>query len=113
MRIIVAGMVIVGGLAFVGIQASAGPLTPGATPDVENSVVQVQSSYCSRLRRRCENKEERGEVGEGNCRRYREECGGGGRCESLRRACENKEARGEVGEGNCRRYRQECGSRMR
>jgi hypothetical protein len=29
------------------------------------------------LRRACEFKNERGEVGEGNCRRYRRECGYG------------------------------------
>jgi hypothetical protein len=31
--------------------------------------------YCERLRRACAYKYERGEVGEGNCRRYRSECG--------------------------------------
>ena len=31
--------------------------------------------YCARLRRACMYKEERGQVGEGNCRRYRQECG--------------------------------------
>lgn len=31
--------------------------------------------YCERLRHACIYKEERGEVGEGNCRRYRRECG--------------------------------------
>jgi hypothetical protein len=31
------------------------------------------------LRRACEFKHERGEVGEGNCRRYRRECGRGRR----------------------------------
>jgi len=31
--------------------------------------------YCERLRRACVYKNERGEVGEGNCRRYRSECG--------------------------------------
>ena len=31
--------------------------------------------YCARLRRACEFKNERGEVGEENCRRYRRECG--------------------------------------
>ncbi len=30
---------------------------------------------CRRLRRACEFKRERGETGEGNCRRYRRECG--------------------------------------
>ena len=31
--------------------------------------------HCARLRRACMFKEQRGEVGEGNCRRYRRECG--------------------------------------
>ncbi len=30
--------------------------------------------YCARLRRACLYKYERGEAGEGNCRRYRREC---------------------------------------
>jgi len=30
---------------------------------------------CEELRRACEHKEELGEQGEGNCRRYRETCG--------------------------------------
>jgi hypothetical protein len=67
---------------------------------------------CERLRRACEFKGQRGEVGEGNCRRYRAECGGrASYCERLRRACYNKDVRGEVGQGNCRRYRSECGGR--
>jgi len=66
---------------------------------------------CERLRRACQFKDERGETGEGNCRRYREECQGGGYCERLRRACQFKDERGETGEGNCRRYRRECGGR--
>ena len=32
--------------------------------------------HCARLRRACIFKEERGQVGEGNCRRYRRQCGG-------------------------------------
>ena len=76
-------------------------------------IEQVQygrGGYCERLRRACIYKEERGEVGEGNCRIYRQECGGrASYCERLRRACIYKEERGEVGEGNCRRYRNECG----
>ena len=34
-----------------------------------------ESRYCRRLRRACEFKDVRGETGEGNCRRYRRECG--------------------------------------
>jgi hypothetical protein len=68
------------------------------------------SSYCERLHRACVYKEFRDEVGEGNCRRYRERCGGGrSYCQRLWRACIHKEERGEVGEGNCRRHRAECG----
>lgn len=72
----------------------------------------VGPGYCARLRNACKYKHERGEEGEGNCRRYRQECGGrASYCERLRRACVSKEYRGEVGQGNCRRYRAECGGR--
>ena len=33
-------------------------------------------NYCQALRRACVYKEERGQEGRGNCRRYRAECGG-------------------------------------
>jgi hypothetical protein len=105
------------GMGLMG--ASAAPAAPvgnaaGITADLEQLVEAAQywggRSYCERLRRACFYKEERGEVGEGNCRRYREECGNRqSYCERLRRACVYKEYRGEVGEGNCRRYRRECG----
>ena len=68
-----------------------------------------RGGYCERLRRACVYKEERRELGEGNCRRYRAECGGRvSYCERLRRACIYKEERGETGLGNCQRYREEC-----
>ena len=58
-------------------------------------------------------KEERGEVGEGNCRRYRAECSRRvSYCGQLRQACLYKEQRGDIGEGNCRRYRRECGGSL-
>ena len=109
---------LVGGIGAIGIMgASASLAAPGgnlthATADLETLVQPAQywrGSYCDRLRRACVYKEERGEVGEGNCRRYRAECGRISYCERLRRACVYKEYRGEVGEGNCRRYRRECG----
>jgi hypothetical protein len=55
-------------------------------------------------------KEELGETGMGNCRRYRELCTGGehGDCRELRAACMHKEELGETGRGNCRRYRELC-----
>lgn len=67
--------------------------------------------HCEQLRLACVNKERLGEVGEGNCRRYRETCLRPARrdiCAELRNACLYKERLGEVGEGNCRRYRQTC-----
>src|SRR5262245_56347290 len=74
-----------------------------------SAVEQVHYGYCERLRRGCLYKDEWGETGEGNCRRYRRECGGGmSYCERLRQACIYKDERGESGEGNCRRYRREC-----
>ena len=105
----------IGALGIVG--ASAGLAAPGGipasdTPYLETLVQPAQywrGDRCERLRRACVYKEERGEVGEGNCRRYRAECGRISYCERLRRACVYKEYRGEVGEGNCRRYRRECG----
>jgi hypothetical protein len=85
---------------------------------------QSESSYCRHLRYACIYENRLGEAGEGNCRRYKEECRGfgdggygyGGRryegrssyCERLRDSCIYKESRGETGEGNCRRYREEC-----
>ena len=90
---------------------------PGAAPagvlPAQSAVETVQyGGYCARLRRACEYKFERGQGGEGNCRRYREECSGRAQyCESLRRACVNKDYRGEQGMGNCSRYRAECGGR--
>ena len=64
---------------------------------------------CEELRRACEMKGQLGERGEGNCRRYREQCQRPRvDCRELRAACLNKERLGEQGEGNCRRYRQMC-----
>ena len=101
------------GLAFAGAAGgAAAPAGLGGARGFEGALQQVQywdNNYCERLRRRCIYKEERGEVGEGNCRRYREECTGGrSYCQRLRDACIYREERGEVGEGNCRRYRREC-----
>jgi hypothetical protein len=104
------------GLAGGSAALAAPPGTGGQGLDASSLQALVEpvqywgSSYCDRLRRACQYKEYRGEVGEGNCRRYRQECGGGNSyCQRLRRACLYKEYRGEVGEGNCRRYRAECG----
>jgi hypothetical protein len=58
------------------LSASAVP-TDGArnVTGGQSIVEQVQDSrYCRRLRRACQFKHERGEQGEGNCRRYRREC---------------------------------------
>jgi hypothetical protein len=115
MRKILLGMLMGVGLSLCGISpASAGPIASGDLGNVAARSAALQEvqfgGYCARLRRKCEYKEERGESGQGNCRRYREECGGRRQyCERLRRACEYKEERGESGQGNCRRYREECG----
>jgi hypothetical protein len=74
--IIFAAVVMTCGGAIV-LPASAVP-TSGARgiTDGQSIVEHVQDSrYCRRLRRACEFKYERGEQGEGNCRRYRRECG--------------------------------------
>lgn len=99
----------VGGLSA----ASASPLGGGniSTPGASDATLQkvVSGEYCARLKRACDYKEERGEEGLGNCRRYRNECGHYNYCQALRRACVYKEERGQEGRGNCRRYRNECG----
>jgi hypothetical protein len=95
--------------------ASAAPAIPSQTAGLASAgsaATPVQwYDYCERLRYRCQYKYELGEEGEGNCRRYREECGGRGQsyCDRLLWRCRNKHRLGEEGEGNCRRYREECG----
>ena len=112
MRKIICAMVFAASVGVVSaVSGIAAPIGLGVPPaaDHENALQQVQSNRCDRLRRACENKDIRGEEGMGNCRRYRDECGGRrSYCDRLRRACENKDERGERGEGNCRRYREEC-----
>jgi hypothetical protein len=102
-------------LGIAGVTSTAAAPVGASAREVsrtESGIVRVQwgGGYCERLRRACVYKAERGEVGEGNCRRYRAECGGGraSYCERLRRACIFKAERGEIGEGNCRSYRYEC-----
>ena len=77
MRTIILGAVLV---AAGALTASASPTTGiGRGNGLERQsgveLVQYEGRYCRRLRRACENKDVRGEVGEGNCRRYRRECG--------------------------------------
>ena len=114
MQVIIGAMILAAGLGLASVSnavAAPGGADVRGAGFPEGLVEQVQygRGYCDRLRRACIYKEERGEAGEGNCRRYRQECGGrASYCERLRRACIHKEERGEVGEGNCRRYRNEC-----
>jgi hypothetical protein len=78
MRISLLGTMVVGVVGVVGLgTASATPIRDFHSDISKRSIVeQVQSDrYCARLRRACEYKDERGEQGEGNCRRYRRECG--------------------------------------
>jgi hypothetical protein len=69
------------------------------------------SQDCRELRRACEMRDQLGERGQGNCRRYREACEQPSQrdtCAELRLACLHKDQLGEQGQGNCRRYRQMC-----
>jgi hypothetical protein len=101
-------------ITFAGIPGvSAAKIDSIRSAAMDSAIEQVQyggrNYYCERLRRACEFKHERGEEGEGNCRRYREECGRPQYdCRELRQACEFRHERGEEGEGNCRRYRELC-----
>lgn len=109
--VVAIGLVVAG--ATGAVAAPAGTYVRGAvsTYSLLEHAQFFDGRYCARLRRACEFKHERGETGEGNCRRYRAECGGEriSYCERLRRACVFKDERGQTGQGNCRRYRAECG----
>jgi hypothetical protein len=71
--------------------------------------IPAKADDCEELKLACQHKGELGERGEGNCRRYREHCGGmRADCAELRAACLHKGELGERGEGNCRRYRETC-----
>jgi hypothetical protein len=114
MRRFILGLMLVLGLSFSGVTAgSAAAATVGGGQHAiaaNGAVHKVQyAGYCEELRRACIYKRERGEWGQGNCHRYRVECGRTRYCEQLRQACRYKEERGEWGQGNCRRYRHECG----
>jgi hypothetical protein len=111
MRHMILAMLTVLSLAFAGLSAAAAaPISTAAgNAGIGSTITKVQYGYCARLRFRCEHKYELGEVGEGNCRRYRIECRRPSYCERLRQACRYKYERGEVGMGNCRRWRYECG----
>jgi hypothetical protein len=77
MRAIILGSVIAAGMSFAISAASAAPLARGGI--VGQALIeqaQYESRHCRRLRRACENKDVRGQTGEGNCRRYRRQCGG-------------------------------------
>jgi hypothetical protein len=79
MRSLIVGII---ASATLGLLVSSASATGPATGDVRDAASQQSliehaqyGRYCARLRRACEFKHERGEVGEGNCRRYRRECG--------------------------------------
>ena len=75
--------------------------------------VPASSQSCEELRLACEMKDQLGERGAGNCRRYRETCQRRSRremCQELRQACLMKDQLGERGAGNCRRTARLAGS---
>jgi len=77
MRSIVAGVAMAAALGLTALPTSAAPFSRAGVETLGTGVEHVQyerSRYCERLRRACRFKEERGETGEGNCRKYREEC---------------------------------------
>ena len=110
MKNLLTTLTLAAGLGLALLPASASPFSNGGLEKPSTTLEQVQygGGRCERLRRACQFKEERGESGEGNCRRYRDECGRDAYCARLKNACYNKDERGERGEGNCRRYRDEC-----
>ena len=76
MRNALVGLTLAAGLGFAALPTSAAPFSAGGVEGFGSAVDQVQwnRGRCERLRRACVNKDARGERGEGNCRRYREQC---------------------------------------
>jgi hypothetical protein len=77
MRAMLVGLALLAPLAFA-TPASAQSTSTQAIENrglLEFTQYRDESRYCRRLRRACEFKDVRGETGEGNCRRYRRECG--------------------------------------
>ena len=71
-------------------------------------VLRVQDD-CEDLRRACLDKDAMGERGQGNCKRYREQCHvAPDHCARLLKACLREDARGPKRERSCRHYRLEC-----
>lgn len=76
---------------------------------------------CQELAAACQKKDQLGEQGEGNCKKYRQYCQQRqaqpqrqdmrAYCRDMREACLHKEQLGEQGAGNCRQYRQTCRGR--
>jgi hypothetical protein len=113
MRKFILGLIVATSCTIAGGSVvSAASFNPGiadGTAQAGTLIHKVASDYCTYLRYKCNNKGRLGESGEGNCRRYRNECQQISYCERLRRACVYKEERGQEGQGNCRRYRNNCG----
>jgi hypothetical protein len=76
MRNVLVGLTLAAGVGLAALPTSAAPFSAGGVERLGTGVEQVQwnRSRCDRLRRACVNKDARGERGEGNCRRYREQC---------------------------------------
>ena len=76
MKTILAGLTLAAGLSLAALPSSAAPFGMTDTGVATSGVEQVQwdEGRCRSLRRACQNKDARGERGEGNCRRYRQQC---------------------------------------
>ena len=78
----VAALMMTAGTMFSAAPVAAAPIVNGHVPSATTLVggwERVQyGGYCESLRRACIYKDQLGETGEGNCRRYRRECGGYG-----------------------------------
>jgi hypothetical protein len=78
MRALGFGVVLAAGIGCLAVPALATPSTIDVAKPEVGLVTSVQlSRHCRRLQRACEFKNERGQAGEGNCRRFRNECGMG------------------------------------
>jgi len=90
--------------------ALASPLSFSLMERDRTSTLMVRSQEdCLDLQRACLDKDAIGERGQGNCKRYRDQCGvDPDYCARLLTACVHKNELGLTGERSCRHYRMEC-----
>ena len=106
-------MALAAALAVAGAVWAAPPSFSPIERDMAGAFVMRVQDDCEDLRRACLDREAIGEQGQGNCRRYRGQCGvSPDYCARLLRDCMRKDASGPNAGRSCRHYRLECQARL-